>query len=73
MTINRDEEEHDDYRYPLTLKSSKVNNATAGNDGGSVGSSSYNDVSAPPNTSVNTGSVPVVAIPMPEHIKANGV
>ena len=72
---NRDEEEHDDYRYPLTLKSSKANNTNAGNDGSSISSNNYNDVLTPSDSSINTVSisVPTVATPVPEHMKANGV
>ena len=64
---NREEEEPDDYRFPLTLKSPKVNNTNEEREG--IGFS--NSTASKPLISVATA--PTVAAPVAEHVKVNGL
>ena len=73
MSGNREEEEPDDYHLPLTLKSSKVNNASPGKDGASVSNNGYNDSSTASNLTVSVASTPAIAVPPAEYVKTNGV
>ena len=64
---NREEEEPDDYRFPLTLKSPKANNTSEEREGDGF---SNPTVSKP---LISVAAAPAVAAPLAQHVKVNGL